>query len=146
MKFGEWARDFRFNYRNYLEQLAEQGEWTAQVGFAENGYIGDNPDVEVTTEMRLQDGGFTIRATGEAVSFIEFGTGVLAGAIRNGIQAPYEIRPGSWSEEHGRVFSRFGFWYYKGTRLDSTAPANAMQNACSTMEQQSGDIARRVFQ
>ena len=133
MTLGEWGSDFRHKYREYLEQLAEQGEWTAQVGFAQNGYIGDGGDIDVETEMHLEDGGFTIRAVGEAAGFIEFGTGVLAGAIRNGIQAPYEIRPGSWSETHGRVFSRFGFWYYKGTRLDSTAPANAMQNACSEM-------------
>ena len=145
MTLGEWRSVFRQKYREYLEQLAEQGEWTAQVGFSQNGYIGDGGDIDVDTEMHLEDGGFTIRAVGEAAGFIEFGTGVLAGAIRNGIQAPYEIRPGSWSETHGRVFSRFGFWYYKGTRLDSTAPANAMQNACSEMEQQSSEIARRVF-
>ena len=145
MKFGEWAINFRHKYRDYLEQLAETGEWTAQVGFAENGYIGDGGDIDVTTEMRLPDGGFTIRAVGEAAGFIEFGTGVLAGAIRNGIQSPYEIRPGSWSEEHKQMFSRFGYWYYKGQRLDSTAPANAMQNACSAMEQQSSEIARRTF-
>lgn len=145
MKLAEWTRNFQLKYRDYLEQLAECGEWEAQVDFDTNGYIGKNGDVEVTTEMRLQDGGFTIRATGEAVGFIEFGTGVLAGAIRNGIQADYEIRPGSWSEGHERMFSRFGYWYYDGQRLDSTAPASAMQNACSVMEQQSLEIARRVF-
>ena len=145
MKLADWARDFRYKYREYLEQLAEQGEWTAQVGFNENGYIGNNGDVDVSTEMRLPDGGFTIRASGEAASFIEFGTGVLAGAIRNGVQAPYEIRPRSWSEEHKKLFSENGYWYYNGTRLDSTPPAGAMQNACAAMEQESSSIARRVF-
>ena len=143
MKLSEWRNQFTHKYRQYLEQLAELGRWEAEVDFANNGYIGDNNDVDVQTEM--SDTGFVIRATGEAVGFIEFGTGVLAGAIRNGIQAPYEIRPGSWSEEHAQIFSRFGYWYYKGERLDSTAPANAMQNACAVMEQQSPDIARRVF-
>lgn len=145
MKLGEWARNFRYKYREYLEQLAERGEWEAQVGFDTNGYIGDNGDVEVTTEMRLPDGGFTIRASGEAAPFIEFGTGVLAGAIRNGVQADYEIRPGSWSEEHKQIFSQNGYWYYKGVRLDSTAPAGAMQNTCSVLEQEAPEIARRVF-
>lgn len=145
MTLGEWASKFQHQYRDYLEMLAERGEWEAQVGFADNGYIGDGGDIDVDTEMRLEDGGFTIRAVGEAASFIEFGTGVLAGAIRNGVQAPYEIRPGSWSETHGRMFSTRGYWYYKGIRLDSTAPANAMQNACSVMEQESSSIARRAF-
>lgn len=145
MTIGEYRVKFQQCYADYLQSLAELGEWTAEIGFANNGYIGDS-GVEVSTEMHmLTDGGFTIRASGEAASFIEFGTGVLAGAVRSGVQADYEIRPGSWSEGHAQMFSRYGYWYYKGERLDSAPPACGMQDACAAMEQQSSDIARRAF-
>lgn len=144
MTLNEYRAQFSNKYREYLRQLADVGTQTAEMGFASNGYVGDNNGVSVQSEM--EDTGFRITATGEAVSFIEFGTGVATSVspLVN-VQADYDIRPGSWSEEHAKQFSTNGFWRYKGEYLEGTPPAAGMQNACITMQYRAQEIARRVF-
>lgn len=144
MTIAEYERKFARCFGDYLNQLAQLGEMTASDGFANNGYVGES-NVSVNTER--QNAGFTIRAAGESVSFIEFGTGVATHVSRPTVQAPYPIAVGSWSDAHEGEFFRTGhqFWHYKGERLEGTPPAAGMQNACIAMEQQSPIIARRAF-
>ena len=143
MTLGEYRVRFANSYRTYLERLCQIGVETAEAGFASNGYVSDN-DAEVTSEMQEQ--GFRIIATGESAPFIEFGTGVAASpSFTVPVQADYEIRPGSWSEEHAQQFSTKGFWVYRGEKLEGTPPAAGMQNACITMQMRSSEIARRAF-
>lgn len=144
MTLGEYAVQFANKYNQYLEQLAEAGRDEAERGFAESDYEGENSSVDITTEK--EDMGFRIIASGEAVSFMEFGTGVYTGLRGNAnVVADYGIYPGSWSENHKKMFSTHGYWIHDGKRYIGTVPAGGMQNACLAMQYRSSGIAKGVF-
>jgi len=144
VKFSEWRRGFAEKYRRYIDELSTLGVETAQSIYAGVDPRYGNGDVTVEREF---DGGvdFVIRASGEDAPFLEFGAGVTAGVRRPTVQADYEIAPGSWSEEHNGEFSKYGYWHYNGEKFYGAPALGGMQEACNAMEQQSSEIARRVF-
>ena len=144
MKFGEWLVGFQRKYNQYLDQLGAFGEATAADGYATATGMDGNSDVTVTREP-VENGGFRIIASGEDVTFLEFGTGVYTEVKRPSVQANFDISAGSWSAEHDGPFSRTGRWFYKRTEYIGTTPIAAMQDACTTMEQMSSTVARSVF-
>ena len=145
MTLGEWRRQFSAKYITYINELSQLGVDTAQSIFSTVDPQEGNTDITVEREF---DGSvdFVIRASGENVSFAEFGTGVLATTWgTSNVQADYEIAPGSWSSRHARQFSRDGYWYYNGKRFYATPPYAGMQEASIQMRQQSPAIVKRVF-
>lgn len=92
-----------------LERLAELGFHEASVRFATAMYDGVN-DSDVTIEKT--DKGYSILARGEAVAFIEFGTGVY-----HNTSEPYpNPRPEGivGIGEYGQGKGKRSAWYYKG--------------------------------
>lgn len=144
MKFGEWVSGFSDKYKQYIEELSQTGVDTAQQAFNMATPQYGNGGVVVSREF---DGttDFTIRASGEDAAFIEFGTGVGTVVTRPTVSAEFPIEPGSWSEEHKGPFSQNGYWMYNGIRLEGTPAIGGMQDACNVMQQESPNIARRVF-
>ena len=148
-----------------VSRLAERGEEIAESRFANAYYAGTN-DVFVSSES---DGDTaTITAQGDAVAFIEFGTGVThngAGAYPQ--EVPEEI-VGIGEYGHGHGSSYYG-WYYSGekgtggedvyrTLKDGSRrkregwvhtygnpPAAAMYRAANFMQEEAASIVREVL-
>lgn len=89
---------------------------------------------------------YKISAEGEDVLFIEFGTGDRAGVLSPWYdQVPPEARPGSWSESHARMYSRYGFWVFGGQIYHYTEPHPAFYDAYQAMVEALPQIAQEVF-
>lgn len=143
MTMAEYRERFSRQYAEFIRDFIETGAEAATRNFGHSQYDGD-ATADVTAEVEGASG--RIVATGEGISFIEFGAGIEAGTTgQTPVEAPYEIRPGSWSEEHAQQFSKYGYWYHKGKRYYSQTPTGAMQDASIEMQQNIRQIARRNF-
>ena len=92
------------------------------------------------------ENGYKICAEGEDVLFIEFGTGDRAGVLSPWYdQVPSEVRPGSWSESHAQMYSRYGFWVFAGQIYHHTEPHPAFYDAYQAMVEALQQIAQEVF-
>lgn len=95
--------------RRLLEELATIGVYEASVRFTTAMYDGVN---DVTVTLDKKGNGFTILAEGEAVAFIEFGTGVY-----HNTSEPYpNPRPEGivGIGEYGKGRGNRRAWFYKG--------------------------------
>ena len=146
MKLGEWRIQFSQKYKQYIEELAEMGQDTAQTIFDSAPPEYGNGGVVVTTEFNGTTD-FVIRASGDDAAFIEFGTGVETAVTRDTVQADFPIAVGSWSSEREGEFYKTGYryWHYGGTAISGTPPMGAMQEACTEMQNLSTTIAGRIF-
>lgn len=124
--------------KELAERLATLGR-----NIAASGYSGG----KVTVTVVPTDNGFEIDANGEDVCFLEFGAGVSASASKNPLSAqmPFEVRPGSWSEQNARQFSEKGYWYYGGKKYESVPQRNAMYSAYRSIMDNVYIIAKEVF-
>lgn len=134
---AEWDRKIN----EVLRRLAEIGATKASLGFSRAVYTGDN-DVSVSVEPI--ENGYSIIASGEAVLFIEFGSGVTYGY---GHPEPMEYGPGTypgkghWDDPNG--------WYLPkskgGEHTYGNPPSAAMYRTGKDLQQEILRIAREVF-
>lgn len=140
-KYAEWIER---KEAELIEKLAERGRSVAEIKFGAAAYDGTN-DVSVRVDNRGTSA--TIYAEGEAVAFIEFGSGASMGyghpdADKHG------FGPGTWSTgESGKGhWDNPNGWYYKhGEKSYGNPPAMAMYDAVQTMVEEITTIAREVF-
>ena len=125
-------------------RLASLGATVASIEFARAIYNGEN-DISV----RVDNTGSVavIYAEGDAVAFIEFGSG-----HRYGYGYPQDkiqgFGPGTWSdgdEGKGHWQSTRGWWYGKGQHSYGNPPAMAMYKAVQAMTEDLTRIAKEVF-
>ena len=107
--------------KKLVELLAQDGVDVASSNFSMAMYSGTN-DVEVTSRIEKTSTGYkaTVVAAGEAVGFIEFGTGILNPMPSSQAMEDYEtVIP-----EHGTYGQRKGMnpkgWIYYGERGNSS--------------------------
>lgn len=134
---AEWDRKIK----EVLRKLAEIGATKASLAFSRAVYTGDN-DVSVSVEPI--ENGYSIIASGEAVLFIEFGSGVTYGY---GHPEPMEYGPGTypgkghWDDPNG--------WYLPkskgGEHTYGNPPSAAMYRTGKELQQEILRIAREVF-
>ena len=156
VEYKAWRKDFEAKCAELVRELGREGVEIARMGFETAVYDGTN-DVQV--EMQ-EKGDYTVAvvATGEAVLFIEFGTGVTypdthpeagqLGMARGG----YGLGQGSniWGWTYDGDPGTNGMVIYtgfaKGRVHTFGNPANmSMYNAKSELEEKLESIARRVF-
>ena len=90
--------------------------------------------------------GYVIRAEGEDVLFIEFGTGDKAGEMAANYDAvPAEVAPGTWSATHAQMYYKYGFWVFAGKIYHYTEPHPAFYYAYQRMVEALPQIASEVF-
>lgn len=144
MNFGEWMNKFHGQYLEFIRDLIETGADAAQRNY-ENGNAYGEDSATVTAEVEGESG--RVVATGDGISFLEFGAGIEAGITgQTPVEAPYPIQPWSYSETEGTGFGKaHGFWYYKGKKYYSKTPTGAMQDASVEMQQMVRQIAGRHF-
>ena len=122
-------------------RLATVGATVASIQFSRAVYSGTN-DVSV----RVDNTGSVavIYAEGEAVAFIEFGSGDRYG--HGHPQAgEFGMGPGTYPEGKGFWNNPKGWWYGHSQHTYGNPPAMAMYQAVKTMTEQITTIAKEVF-
>lgn len=141
MTFAEYIEKFKTEYEAFIKDFCETGAAIAQQHYGEG-----NGEDSASVSAEADGGTGRIVATGDGISFLEFGAGVDAGITGlTPVQAPYQIAPGTWSREHSKQFYLNGFWFYNGKRYYSKTPTGAMQNASIEVQQRVQEIAGRNF-
>lgn len=140
-RYAEWVER---KETELVAKLAERGKAVASVKFASAQYDGTN-DVSV----RVDNTGSVavIYAEGEAVAFIEFGSGATMG-YGHPQAGEHGFGPSTWSTGEGGKghWDNPNGWYYEhGKKSHGNPPAMAMYDAVQTMTAEITSIAREVF-
>ena len=130
------------------ERLCELGIHIAALGFSSAEYDGYNDVIVGPTPEWVDDHTLAIYATGESVTFIEFGAGVYQPSYPNqDITRAYSFIRGEYGQGKGK---RRGWAFYHPLTGDltftrGTPPARAMFDASEQMRQNIIQIAKEVF-
>ena len=120
-RFDEYVADLITKANELCRRLAELGQVRAELDFSNAIYDGTN---DVTVRVEPIDNGYAVHATGNAVLFIEFGSGTIGG--------------GHWQDPGG--------WYYRhGEKSIGNPPAAAMYHAQQDVLREVQRIADEVF-
>ena len=137
-RFDEYVADLIEKANTVCERLATIGAVRASLDFSRAIYNGTN-DVAVTVEPI--DNGYAIHATGNAVLFIEFGSGASYGY---GHPEPEGYGPGTYPGK-GHWDDPNGWWYGSHEHSYGNPPAAAMYHAKQDVLQEVQRIADEVF-
>lgn len=131
------AQEFSEKVSVFLKRIADLAADTASEAFG-NG---------VTVDVLPIENGYAITASGEAVSFLEFGAGAMTNSADMFADiVSYEVSPGSWSRTEGSgQYERDGYWYFGGVRYSYIMPRGGMQKAYEAVQTKCFEIAREVF-
>lgn len=127
-----------------LDRLALLGASTASVRFARAIYTGLK-DVTVTVEPITN--GYAIKAEGESVLFLEFGSGIRYGS-GHPENAEYGMGPGTYPNGKGHWDDPKGWYIPKdkgGGHTYGNPPSAAMYEARKAIEQELVRIVKEVF-
>ena len=140
-----YKKDFTEKLHEFIRKLVEIGVDTAQVGFENAQYDGEN-DVAVTSSQSGNRA--VVIAYGEAVGFIEFGTGINNPEWNNEGLGYVPPAHGTYGKGHGNR-PKGWFFYPKGDgpaqRTLGNPPAEAMLRARNEMISRVSQVAREVW-
>lgn len=136
-------------YKNWITQkeaelrlrLAQVGATVASIRFARAIYNGTN---DVTVRVDNTGSVAVIYAEGDAVAFIEFGSGAKYG-YGHPTAGEHGMGPGTYPNGKGHWDDEDGWWYGHNQHSYGNPPAMAMYAAHQTMVEQLAEIAREVF-
>ena len=130
--------------RELAERLAALGATVASIRFSRAVYTGKK-DVEVTVEELPN--GYKVRADGESVLFIEFGSGVTYG-YGHPEAGEFGMGPGTYPNGKGHWDDPKGWYLPKsagGVHTFGNPPAMPMYEARKAIEQELPRIVKEVF-
>lgn len=137
-RLDEYFADLIEKANTVCERLASMGAVRASLDFARAIYNGTN-DVAVSVEPI--ENGYAIHARGDAVLFIEFGSGASYGY---GHPEPEGYGPGTYPGK-GHWNDPNGWWYGNHEHSYGNPPAQAMYNAKRDIQAEVQRIADEVF-
>ena len=142
-RYAEWMERKEVEL---VTKLAERGKAVASVKFASAKYDGTN---DVSVRVDSTGSVAVIYAEGEAVAFIEFGSGAKEG-YGHPQADQHGLGPGTWSTNEelggkGHWADPNGWYYVHGKRSHGNPPAMAMYDAVQAMTAEITTIAREVF-
>lgn len=137
-RLDEYYADLIEKANELCERLATIGAVRASLDFSRAIYNGTN-DVAVSVEPITN--GYAIHARGDAVLFIEFGSGVTYGY---GHPEPEGYGPGTYPGK-GHWDDPNGWWYGNHEHSYGNPPAAAMYHAKQDVLQEVQRIADEVF-
>lgn len=137
-KYKAWVQAKENELRT---RLATLGATVASIQFSRAIYNGTN---DVTVRVDNTDSVAVIYAEGEAVAFIEFGSGAKYG-YGHPMNHEFGTGPGTYPEGKGHWDSPHGWWYGHNQHSSGNPPAMAMYQAREQMVEQITQIARQVF-
>ena len=123
----------------FLQRLCEEGKKVAESLFGSTA---------VLTIDKIDDNTYSLTASGEAVCFIEFGTGVYADKAHPfALEMPFKVEEGSWSETLGA--GTWGRWIASGKDKNkypyNRMPKRPMYEAYKQMQKLTEEIAKEVY-
>ena len=141
-----------------LDELAKIGINTADAKFKTAQYDGDNDVVVNSVPVWISDNQLAISASGQSITFIEFGSGVYYSAQQHPKAHEFGYTIGGYGHHLGLLNS----WRYKGVAgtngeeitegshkgeilTHGNPPARAMYDAGKEMRSVMVDIARKVW-
>lgn len=130
--------------RELAERLAALGATVASIRFSRAVYTGKK-DVEVTVEELPN--GYNVKADGESVLFIEFGSGVTYG-YGHPEAGEFGMGPGTYPDGKGHWNDPKGWYLPKsagGGHTFGNPPAMPMYEARKAIEQELPRIVKEVF-
>lgn len=139
--YREWQRE---KTKVLMERLAQLGVKTATIRFNATDYAGVR-DAHVTAEETAN--GYLIRADGESVLFLEFGTGAHHG-YGHPEAREFGMGPGTYPNGKGHWDDPKGWWLPKekgGWHTYGNAPGRAMYEARKEILRQLPEIVKEVF-
>lgn len=130
-------------YKNLKDKLLEIAKKLCDVGEPIIRATHGNHAV-ITIEQTAN--GYDIKAEGEDILFIEFGTGDMAGVMDVLYdQVPASVGMGTWSVTHAQMYSTYGFWVFAGHIYHYTEPHPAFYYAYQAMVEALPGIVQGVF-
>lgn len=130
--------------RELAERLAALGATVASIRFSRAVYTGQK-DVDVTVEELPN--GYKVKADGESVLFIEFGSGVTYG-YGHPEAGEFGMGPGTYPDGKGHWDDPKGWYLPKsagGGHTFGNPPAMPMYEARKAIEQELPRIVKEVF-
>ena len=130
--------------RELAERLASLGATVASIRFSRAVYTGQK-DVDVTVEE--MPNGYKVKADGESVLFIEFGSGVTYG-YGHPEAGEFGMGPGTYPDGKGHWDDPKGWYLPKsagGGHTFGNPPAMPMYEARKAIEQELPRIVKEVF-
>lgn len=101
-EYENWQKTLETRIEQFVKRLSEMGAEVAKIRFTAAVYDGDMSDIAVQVEHDGKKA--TIYATGQAVGFIEFGTGVAFAEHPSGLYAHGTYGDGKGSNPNGWVY------------------------------------------
>lgn len=140
----DWKNWQKQKTNELLERLAVLGASTASIRFSRAIYTGLK-DVTVTVEPIRN--GWLVKAEGQSVLFLEFGSGITYGG-GHPEAAEYGMGPGTYPQGKGHWDDPKGWYLPKdkgGGHTYGNPPAMAMYEARKTIDQELTRIVKEVF-
>ena len=141
MVYRKWQEE---KARELAERLAALGATVAAIRFSRAVYTGKK-DVDVTVEALPN--GYKVKADGESVLFIEFGSGVTYG-YGHPEAGEFGMGPGTYPDGKGHWDDPKGWYLPKsagGGHTFGNPPAMPMYEARKAIEQELPRIVKEVF-
>ena len=141
MVYRKWQEE---KARELAERLAALGATVASIRFSRAVYTGKK-DVEVTVEALPN--GYKVKADGESVLIIEFGSGVTYG-YGHPEAGEFGMGPGTYPDGKGHWDDPKGWYLPKsagGGHTFGNPPAMPMYEARKAIEQELPKIVKEVF-
>ena len=141
MVYRKWQEE---KARELAERLAALGATVASIRFSRAVYTGKK-NVEVTVEALPN--GYKVKADGESVLFIEFGSGVTYG-YGHPEAGEFGMGPGTYPDGKGPWDDPKGWYLPKsagGGHTFGNPPAMPMYEARKAIEQELPRIVKEVF-
>lgn len=150
-----YANQLESTTRTFLERLAEIGISSADASFRSASYDGVNDVVVNSTPVWVDERTIAVQASGKAILFIEFGTGVFNPGVHPQANEFGMIR-GEYGKGHGKQES----WIYVGepgtngevvdsersvVRTRGNNANRSMYDAAENMRNEIQRIAKEVF-
>lgn len=140
-EYQRWQKD---KAKELAERLAMLGASAASIRFSRAIYTGEK-DAVVTVEA--VPNGYKVKADGESVLFIEFGTGITYGFGHPEAQE-FGMGPGTYPDGKGHWNDPNGWYLPKsagGGHTYGNPPAMPMYEARKQIEQELPRIVKEVF-
>lgn len=134
-RLKDYKDDFDDNVLEIVDILTNDGAEEAQSKYA------DYP-VEAVPYVDGNQGEITV--IGDMPAIAEFGAGDAV--VRTDFEnLPEEIRRSSYSEQHARQYSRWGFWYFGGEVYYEVPGHHGLLAAKRHIMEHSTEVAKEVF-
>ena len=142
---NQYKNDFLAKEKEFVRRLAEIGVRVAQSGYAIADYDGVN---DVVVSMVETGNGYAVVAAGEAVGFIEFGTGVRHPEWDNTDTDYTPPKHGTYGKGQGK--NPHGWWFKqndggRATHTYGNPPSESMLTARNEIIDRAIQIAREVW-